>query len=153
VKFFYFSNRHSLMAVIAAYIHLQKLPRDRKPSVQEILTIPEFDKNILGDYGVPYFIGVDPEKHPIYVIHFVADSQFALQTIFNILNQRGWDPSDWHFFNVSKPYNMLIKVGEIISSKFKVHKIGKYIAALGIQKSYFQLLKMVKSLKELKSGG
>jgi hypothetical protein len=152
VKFFYFSNRQSAIAVIAAYIHLQKLSEDRIPFIQEILTISEFDNNKIRDYGVPYFIGQDPENHQIYVINFAADSELALQTIFNILNQRGWNPLDWHFFNVGESYSMLIKVGQVISSKLKIHSVGKYIVAIGIQRSYFQLLKTVKSLKELKTG-
>jgi hypothetical protein len=153
VKFFYYSNQQVFMAIIAAYIHLKKLPQNRIPSMEEILMIPEFDQLSSGDFGVPYFIG-EISNCQIYVISFNFKISIALQTIKNILFQRGVDFSKWHFFDVSKnknTHNMFIWVGELLSRKSIIRPLGKYIIGIGIQKSYRQIIEMVNLAKELDS--
>ena len=150
VKLFYFSQRHIFTAVIAAYIYLRKLPQNRVPSLKEIMLIPEFDKLVSRDFGVPYFIG-ENRNTQVYIIHFKADAIFPLQTIHNILSEKGVDFSKWRFLNISETLsslrfmNLLIQAGGFFSRIFFTRPFGKYITALGIQKNYWQILKRINS--------
>jgi stage V sporulation protein AE len=134
--------------VIAACIHLQRLPEDRIPSIKEILAIPEFDQADPRDFGVPYFIGEDFRNNQVYIIGFGKNYQLALQTIHYILADQGCDPLDWHFFNALNQIGTLTKIGGFLSRNLKIIFIGRHLAALGIQKSYLKLVKLVQSIKE-----
>ena len=148
MKLFYFCYGRSHSSVIAGYIHLQKLPLDRIPSIQEILAIPEFDQANPRDFGVSYFLGRDTGDNEVYIIGFGKDHQFALQTIHYILIDRGYNPLDWHFFNALDQIGTLTRIGGYLSRRLKLITLGRHLAALGIQKSYSQLVKLVESVKE-----
>jgi hypothetical protein len=120
--------------------------------VKEILMIPEFDQGNPRDFGVPYFLGNDLLGNQIYIIGFGGAQKLALQTIYNILQQQGIDQLNWLFFNALEQINLLTRIGGFISRNLRI-KFGKYLAALGIQKSYPQLLELVKSAKENKHNG
>lgn len=146
MKCFYYCYGRSHSSVVAAYIHLHKLPEDRIPSIEEILSIPEFDQGNPRDFGVPYFIGTDNSGNEIYIIGFGSNAGLALQTIYNIQSQQGLKTLDWHFFNALERIDILTKIGGFLSRNLKI-KSGKYLAALGIRKSYHHLLELVKSAR------
>jgi hypothetical protein len=155
VKFFYYSNQQLYLAIVAAYIHLHKLPDERTPSINEILAISEYDRFRSGDCGVPYFIG-ETLNSQIYVIHFESNISLALQTIRNILSERGVDFSKWHFKSVSQSkgiHNILIRMGEHFSQMKITRSLGKYITAIGIQKEYCKIQEIVNSSKEKENHG
>lgn len=153
MKLFYFCYGRSHSSVIAGYIHLQRLPRDRIPSIKEIIAVPEFDKANPGDFGVPYLLGKDNLGREVYIMGFGKNYLLALQTIHYILVNQGIDPSDWLFFNALDQIGTLTKIGGFLSRNLRIITIGRYLAALGIQRSYFQLVKLVESAKEIESNG
>jgi Protein of unknown function (DUF3189). len=140
VRLFYYDNGGSYSSIIAAYIHLQKLPEDRIPSINEIVKILEEHP---GDFGVPNFVGNDLWNNQVYIIGFDSDSGLALQTIGHFLSKQDISFLKWHFVDTLDSTNLFIKTGGFISH---IHsKSGKYLAAIGIQKGYFQLVQLVKS--------
>ncbi len=149
VKFFYYCNRQPFAAMIAASIHLRRLPKERIPTIREILKMSNDDRLISGDYGVPYFIG-ENKNSQVYVINFNADVSLALQTIENVLSQRGVDFSKWIFLGVFESkgiHNIIFRMGERLSKKKSTRRLGKYLAAMGIRKNYQKIIEMVNSPK------
>ncbi len=149
MKFFYYCNRQLLTAMIAASIHLQKLPEERVPTIREILKISSDDRLISGNYGVPYFIGENINSQ-VYVINFYANVSLALQAIENVLSQRGVDFSKWIFLGVFESkgiHNIIFRMGERLSQKKSTSALGKYLAAMGIRKNYRKIIEMVNSSK------
>ncbi len=150
MKFFYYCDRQLFTAIVAAFIHLHKLPKERTPSIDEILMISEYDQLISGDFGVPYFLG-EIYNCQIYAINFDSNVSLALQTIKNILSQRGVDFSKWCFCDIfeSKDVgNTFIQIGERLSRKLVTRPLGKYLTAIGIQKKYGEIWEMVKKEQE-----
>jgi hypothetical protein len=149
VKFFYFYAGCSQSALIAAYIHLQKLPGNRVPTIQEILLIPEFKQDMPRDLGVPHFIAEDYRGDAVYTVDFGKNYVFALQTVNFILKKQGLDLKEWRFINVGELFNNLwIKMGILMNDIFKISWLGKYLIAVGIRKNYQQLSEhMSQSLK------
>lgn len=147
MKLFYFCYGRAHSSVIAGNIHLQRLPADRIPTIKEIIAVPEFDKSNYRDFGIPYFLGKDQNGHEVYIIGFGKNHLLALQTINFLLNQIS-NPLEWRFYNALDQIGLLTKIGGFISRNLKIVTIGRYLAALGIQKSYFQLVKLVESTKE-----
>ncbi len=146
MKLFYYCYGRAHSSVISGVIHLNRLPSDRVPSVREILAVPEFDQSDSSDYGIPYLLGRDEFDNEIYIIGFGGKDALGLQTIYFLLEQFG-NSIEWKFFNSLGSIGWLTKVGGFISKKLKWPRLGKYLAALGIKKSYPNLVKLVRAVK------
>lgn len=147
MKLFYYCYGRAHSSVIAGWIHLNRLPRDRIPSVKEILAISEFDRSDSGDFGEPYFLGRDEFGNEVFIIGFGGEAALGLQTIGFLLERLG-DPLEWKFYNSLGSIGWLAKMGGFISKKLKLTSVGRYLAALGIQKSYYNLVELVSTVKE-----
>lgn len=147
MKLFYYCYGRAHSSVIAGSIHLNRLASDQIPSVKEILAVPEFDKSDGSDFGIPYFLGKDECDNEVFIIGFGGGVALGLQTIYFLLERLG-DPTEWKFFNSLSAIGWLTKVGGFISKKLKWSRLGRYLAALGIQKSYPNLVKLVRTAKE-----
>ena len=148
MKFFYYCYGGAHSSVIAGWIHLNRLPSGQIPSVKEILAIPEFDRSDSGDFGRPCFLGKDEYDNEVFIIGLGGGPGLGLQTIYFVLERFG-DPSEWKFYNSLDSIGWLTKIGGFISKKLKITPLGKYLAALGIQKSYFNLVNLVRTAKEI----
>ncbi len=147
MKLFYYCYGRAHSSVIAGSIHLNRLPNDRIPSVKEIIAIPEFDRSDSEDFGEPYFLGKDDQGNEVFIIGFGGEAGLGLQTIYFLL-ERFADPAEWKFYNSLSSIGLTAKMGGFISKKLKLVPLGKYLAALGIQKSYLNLVKLVSAVKE-----
>ena len=147
MKLFYYCYGRAHSSVIAGWLHLNRLPTDRIPSVKEILAIPEFDRSESKDFGEPYFLGKDEYGNEVFIIGFGGEAGLGLQTVYFLLERWG-DPAEWKFYNSLSSIGWLAKTGGVISKKLKLACVGRYLAALGIQRSYFNLVELVNKVKE-----
>ncbi|NLW46948.1 MAG: DUF3189 family protein [Firmicutes bacterium] len=147
MRLFYYCYGRAHSSVVAGLIHLNRLPRDRVPNVNEIISAPGFDQSNQPDIGIPYFLGKDRHNNEVFIIGFGSAPDLGLQTIYYLLAQMG-NPLEWKFYNSLASIGWLTKIGGFISKKLKVSSIGKYLAALGIQNSYSSLVELVKNVEE-----
>lgn len=146
MKLFYYCYGRAHSSVITGWIHLNRLPKDQTPTVKEIISTPGFDKSDDRDFGAPYFLGKDEFGNEVFIIGFGGEPGLGLQTIC-FLNDRLGNPMEWKFYNSLAAVGWLTKIGGFISKKLKWPYLGRYLAALGIQKSYSKLAELVKSVK------
>ncbi len=146
MKLFYYCYGRAHSSVIAGWIHLRRLPIDRVPDIKEIIEARGFDQSDSDDFGTPYYLGKDEFDNDVFIIGFGGKPTLGLQTICFLLEQIG-NPLDWKFYNSLASIDWLTKTGGFISKKLKWSYLGRYIAALGIQKSYSNLVKLVKTVK------
>jgi hypothetical protein len=147
MKLFYYCYGRAHSSVVAGLIHLNRLPRDRVPNVKEIISASGFDQSDQQDFGIPYFLGEDEQNNEVFIIGFGGVPNLGLQTIYYLLERMG-NPLEWKFYNSLASIGWLTKTGGFISKKLKLSSLGKYLAALGIQKSYLSLVELVKNVKE-----
>lgn len=148
MKIFYFCFAGSHSSVIAANIHLRRLPEDQIPTIEEIVTVNEFDRRSVKDAGIPYFLGQDANGNDVYVIGFGKDREIGLQTIYNLLEQLAVPTTEWKFFDTLSEINWLTKLGGFLSGRLGLVSIGRVLAAKGIQGCYYRLTDVVKKAKE-----
>ncbi|MGE5605916.1 MAG: DUF3189 family protein, partial [Bacteroidota bacterium] len=98
-------------------------------------------------FGEPYFLGEDEHGNEVFIIGFGGKAELGLQAVCFLLERLG-DPAEWKFYNSLSSIGWLAKAGGFISKKLKLTCIGRYLAALGIQKSYFNLVELVNTAKE-----
>lgn len=147
MKLFYYCYGRAHSSVVAGLIHLNKLPKDRVPDIKEIVSAPGFDQSDKSDFGIPYFLGKDECNNEVYIIGFGGAPNLGLQTICYLLERMG-NPLEWKFYNSLASIGWLTKIGGFLSKKLKLSRIGKYLAALGIQKTYSNLVELVQTAKE-----
>lgn len=147
MKLFYYCYGRAHSSVIAGCIHLNRLPDHRVPDIKEIFAIPEFDQSDSSNFGEPYFLGKDQCDNEVFIIGFGGKAALGLQTI-RFLLEEACDPNEWKFYNSLGSIGWLAKCGGFISKRLKLVRVGRYLAALGIQKSYRTLVKLVKTVKE-----
>lgn len=147
MKIFYYCLARAHSSVIAGYLHLNRLPSDRVPSVGEILAVAEFDKSEPKDRGVPYYLGLDEYENEVYIIGLGKDRGLALQTILNVLKERA-NLLEWRFFNTLSEIDWVTRIGGFLSRSLHI-PVGRIISAWGIQRSYAGLTALVKRTKEL----
>lgn len=147
-KIFYycFAGVHS--SVVAASIHLGKLPCNRVPSLRELVGIPAFDRKVANSQGIPYFLGRDELDNEVYVLGLGGNPRFGLEVIAHYLqNRTGLDPVDWKFFDAFSTINFLAKLGGFISQRLKGYALGHWIVAAGIRCGYGRLVDLVTTVR------
>jgi hypothetical protein len=141
-----FAGTHS--SVIAATVHLGRLPERRIPTMREIIAIKEFDRRDRDDWGTPRLLGADEPGNEIYILGLGPDQDICLQAVYHLLVESAPDPGQWKFFKTLRQINWLTRVGGFCSRRLHLVKIGRFLAARGIQSDYFDLVKLVRQVKE-----
>ncbi len=132
---------------MAGWIHLNKLPLDSIPTIEQLAGVIEFANTKSSCNGIPEFIGTDEFNHQIYLLDFGSNLKLGLQTICFYLNEHS-NPLDWKFFKISAGPNFF-RTGSRILRRLKMLEIGKKLMIFGIQKDYPQISNQVKKTKEL----
>ncbi|TCL69340.1 uncharacterized protein DUF3189 [Hydrogenispora ethanolica] len=150
MKIFYFCYGRAHSSIIAAYLHLNRLPMERIPTVREITSLGEFDKADSSDRGIPLYMGKDPHGNEVYVLGFGSQRSLSLETLYFILHERA-NLKEWRFFDTLATINWITRIGGFLSRRLKMVTPGRTIVAWGIRGSYWRLVRLVKKVKELTS--
>ncbi|PTX64978.1 uncharacterized protein DUF3189 [Melghirimyces profundicolus] len=140
-----YGSAHS--SVIAAAIHLGKLPSDRLPSVKEVLELPDFDWAEDRTIGTLFYKGRDENGHAVYTLGLGREWRAALRCIRSMLEILGEDPLQYRLVHALDCITLTTKVGGALSRRYGLCFLGRPLAAWGIRKSYPRLLELVCSIK------
>jgi hypothetical protein len=146
LKLVYYSDTKPQVGPVAAAIHLNQLPADQVPEIQQL--IDSFTSHRVPGDGVPLWLGWDESGNDIFTLHLGKAWGLGLQTVgFLLFNDS--NPLDWKFFNVRLTMNFSLKAGAFISSRLNLDKLERTLVARGIQKSYRDIVALVRKTKEL----
>lgn len=140
-----YGSAHS--SVIAAAIHLGKLPDSRVPKVKEIMALPDFDRSNDRYLGSLFYKGKDEKGFHVYTLGLGGQAAAALQTVKSMLALTGAPPDSFHFAGALHCITFMTKVGGAMSRRYGLRGIGRPIAAWGITRSYPTLVALVKQVK------
>jgi hypothetical protein len=146
MKLFYYDSTGTHSSLIAAYIHLNKLPYDKIPSNAEIKQIEAFGNINPQKYGIPILMGKDEQGNEIYAVGFGNDSELALQTIFHLIKTN--DLINWRFYNVALKTSLWVKISDFLIHILHLYGANKYFAAKEIRKNYPKIGQIVQKVKE-----
>jgi len=151
----YYSDEIAQISQVAGLIHLNKLPMDRVPTVDQLLEICTFASTV---QGMPLFLGKDEFGNEVFRINFGKASGLGLQTVYYLLtaffnpvdsNLTDSNPLDWKFFKVCSMPKYLTKISAFILHTLRMDQPGKILVVYGIQKIYREIAGLVKTTKEL----
>lgn len=140
----YYSDTNKQIGQVAGAIHLNKLPVDQVPAIEELIN--SFSGRAAD--GIPLQLGRDEFDTEIYTLHFGKARGLGLQTVCFILSAHS-NPLDWKFFNVRVTMHYFAKISAFIFHQLKLDKLESIIVAHEIQRSYRDIAALVRQTKEL----
>lgn len=140
-----YGSAHS--SVMCASIHLGLLPSDRKPSADELMQIPLFDRTTPAQIGTVFFIGHDCHDNEIYVLGMANAKSIVKNTVYSLLQICGIDRQDIRLVNSLKHVNLITKIGGFLSRRLNLISIGRPLVIYGVRHNYFEYVNLVKSVK------
>lgn len=146
IIYFCYGSAHS--SICSAAIHLGRLPMDRVPTQQEVLSLSDYDQVESWQLGTLFYKGDDEWGHPVYTIGFGPEQAQAKQAVLSLLEQAGIDTSDLLLCYALPQINRWAKIGGALSRRYGLVSIGRPLSAFGIRSSYDRLVRFVHGVKE-----
>jgi hypothetical protein len=140
-----YGSAHS--SIVAAAIHLGRLPFDRIPAEEEIKALEDFDKARNDSIGHLYFKGKDERGNEVYTLGMGPESSTVKRTLLFMIDQSHMDAKEFIFAEALPNINTLAKFGGALSRRYGLVKTGRYLAAKGICQSYDRLIQFVDQTK------
>lgn len=136
-------------SVLAASIHLGLLPIDRKPTKEDILSIPFFDTLSRQEQGKILLRGIDEKGNKVFTLSRQFAPRLVLPAVKDAYQLGGGQLSDLLIVNTMSPVNWLMKVGGFSSRRLHLVAFGRPIAAYGSAKAYNKIALIVANTKKL----
>ncbi len=135
-------------SVVAAAIHLKRLPIDKIPALEDLLNISYFDAMTIKDRGKIIYRGTDGDGNRIYTM----SRQFVPHLVIPVIEDtwRALNGSCEGLMLVStlSTVNFAMRVGGFTSRRMNWVSFGRPIVAKGTLKTYPKLVSIVEDTKE-----
>ncbi|PTM58665.1 DUF3189 family protein [Desmospora activa] len=138
-----YGSAHS--SVVAAAIHLGRLPTERLPTKEEVLHLPDFDRARSEEIGTLFFKGEDQRGTMVYTVGFGHHWEAGVRALRSMLEIHGAE--GFHLVRALDSITWLTKVGGSLSRHYGWPAVGRPLAAWGIRRSYPKLLALVDGVK------
>ncbi|RKD34682.1 DUF3189 family protein [Thermohalobacter berrensis] len=136
-------------SVIASAIHLGILPIDKKPSLEEILSVPYFDRLNKQDRGKIIFRGIDKDNNKIFTLSRQFAPNIVIPAIKDSWELAGGSKNELLAINTMSAVNLLMKIGGFSSRRLKLVSLGRPIVARGTLLAYNDLVNIVQNTKDI----
>ncbi|WP_216828539.1 DUF3189 family protein [Alkalihalobacterium elongatum] len=144
-----FAGTHS--SALAAAYHLDKLPKDREPTKDEILEIDIFNKLTPGDFGRFIYHGKDENGHKVYTVGRGKSTAVipALHSFISLLQDDGKDIDRIVFSNCSPTVPVAMTFGGLFSRRFGIDFIGVPLLIKGAKQAHRTVIQLVEHTKAI----
>ncbi|HEY8392157.1 MAG TPA: DUF3189 family protein [Capillibacterium sp.] len=146
MKIIYHCYGRAHSSVVAACLHLGKLPMAGRVKKEEIMAIPEFDLAQADDWGEPYLMGRDELANEVYILGLNSQAPVCVRAILSLAGQLG-QVSQIMLVNTLPAIGLATRLGGFISKKLNKPRVGKPLAALGILQALPRLRRLVRTVK------
>lgn len=135
-----FGGSHS--SVTAAALHLGLIDKHRPPTMDELMSLPYFDKTTNDDFGSIRFMGVDEYGNEVYVMGKRTMSD-RLTHILNGVAEILGVADQVLAVNAMDRVNLSMKLGGFTSRRIGLPSVGRPVVSRGTIKAFFQLVNLV----------
>src|SRR5665647_137390 len=134
---------------LAAAYHLNKLPKNRELSKEEILSVDYFNKLQTSDMGKLILHGRDENGNAVYTIGCGASKVVipALKNFGLLLQGIYQDHETIVFSNTSPTVPFVMTIGGLLSRRLKINFIGVPLLVLGSQQCCNNIIRLVENTK------
>lgn len=139
-----FGGTHS--SVTAAAAHLALLPRERTPEPRELQAIPYFDTRESDDHGLITRMGVDSAGNEIYFVGQRGKPQILENIVHGLARNFDIPPDSYRLVNVMHKVNVSMKLGGVMSRRFRWIGTGRPLVTRGTVWAYPEIVGMVRKV-------
>ncbi|GAA0403256.1 DUF3189 family protein [Paenibacillus motobuensis] len=134
-------------SVLAAAYHLNQLPRDRKPSKEEILNTYMFDKLLPQEHGKLIHHGKDDQGNDIFSVGRGNSKAVipAITSSFQLLADKEELSEKVILSNTSPTVPLMMTIGGFCSRQLKLTTLGRALLVLGAQQTYKNIIQLVEN--------
>lgn len=136
-------------SVFAAAVHLGLLPKDRKPTKEDILNIPFFDTLSKQEQGKILLRGIDEKGNRVFTLSRQFATHLVLPAIEDAYQLGGGQLCNLMLINTMSSVNWIMKLGGFSSRRLHMVAFGRPIVAYGTLKAYDKVLQLVSKTKEM----
>ncbi len=135
-----FGGSHS--SVTAAALHLGLLPRDRRPTLEELMAIPYFDNTDKSNFGSIRFMGLDEYENIIYILGKKSLGDRYSNILYGTAEILGVRDQILAV-NTMPNVNWMMKLGGFISRQIGIVMLGRPLVGIGTQQAFSALANLV----------
>lgn len=139
-----YGGAHS--SVTAAAIHLGKLPTEKTPTNEELMSLNLFDRLTKDGHGQLHFAGVDECQNQIYSVG-CRNVGKAMERLLRGVAEMFAQKDQLIFVDTLHCVTMKMRIGGYISRQLGLIKIGRPIVLQGTQEAYPQLVALVTRIR------
>ncbi|KAB3535938.1 DUF3189 family protein [Alkaliphilus pronyensis] len=139
-------------SVVAATIHLNRLPVDKKPTVGDLLNIPYYDTLTVRDRGKIIYRGTDERGNKIYTMGRQFVPHLVVPVVKDTWRVINGTLDDLMLISTMSAVNPLMKLGGMASRRLNWVSFGRPIVARGTIQAYFDIVKIVEDTKKKLAG-
>lgn len=133
-----YGGAHS--SVVAAAVHLGLLPRDRKPSPDELWSVRYFDKQDSHDAGRIRLMGTDCHDNEIYILGRRSDVSLIRRAVEEVGRLMGvWPEGQVLFVDTLPCVNWYMRIGGFLSRAARLKRLGRPTVIYGTRRAYRSL--------------
>lgn len=136
---------------MAAAFHLNKLPKDRTLTKEEILQISYFNKLNSSDFGKLIFHGTDNDKNPVYTLGRKNQKLVvpALKNLTLLLQEKNNGEEKIIFSNTSPTVPFPMSIGGFLSRGLKIDSLGVPLLVSGAKICTKDVIRLVEHTKKV----
>jgi hypothetical protein len=142
VIYYCYGSAHS--SVLAAAIHLGKLPMDRVPNLDQLKKIGDLDRTHNDMIGMLHLQGVDPKGNEVYTLGVGGEQDLVISSVQSMIAAAGGDLRNYLFRSALPHINLQAKIGGALSRRYGWMTLGREICLRGILSSYEEVVPFVK---------
>lgn len=135
---------------LASAVHLNKLPKDRIPTKEEILNVDYFNTLTTKDFGRIIFRGTDEEGNKVYTVGR-GSSKVLLPCLGNLLklayNEMGLNQRIV-LSNMSPTVPLSMTFGGLFSRRMGIDFLGVPLLVKGAKQSYTKVVEIVENTRK-----
>ncbi|GAB6136937.1 DUF3189 family protein [Halanaerobaculum tunisiense] len=146
VIYYCYGSAHS--SVLAAAIHVGKLPLETVPTKNNIQQLPHYDKTKSYQIGTPFYYGQDEGNNQIYILGMGNQRKLIKGILFNFLELCDIDSQEIMLVAALPYVNWITKLGGLLSRRYGLVSLGRPLTIYSLQKAYFQYVDLVTEVKE-----
>ncbi|NLC50763.1 MAG: DUF3189 family protein [Firmicutes bacterium] len=139
-----FGGTHS--SVIAASLHVGRLPADRLPTPEEIERLPFYDRIPKRMVGSLHYIGTDEDDNEVYALGIGKHKDIVRKAILSLLKLYNLEEQIL-LVDASKKLNIITRIGGFTARQLGIVSVGRPLTVYGVRKGYFGFVNLVQETK------
>lgn len=136
-------------ALVAAGLHLGRLPAEKAPAGDEIIGLSREYHRPGHKLGKPVFVGRDEAGHDVFTIGVASEHVMLKKAVVDLLERvYGINRHDFQVVDVALLANRWVRLGNFLSTRMKLYRAGDRLCAYGIRKRYKDIWSIVEEVKK-----